>query len=116
MEDGKMPAKLFAPFEIALQEFYLAGGAHVATIRAPGKVLQEFVRVIAEGGIARSYMRAPIALAPTQSTVSIRGRTVTGQLLEFPGPTKWSEVPPPLTSETIDELVSRSHRAKMVRK
>jgi hypothetical protein len=88
MEDGKTPAKLFAPFEIALQEFYLAGGAHVATIRAPGKILQEFVRVIAQGGLARSYMGAPIALAPAQSTVSIQGKTVTGQPLEFPGPTQ----------------------------
>jgi hypothetical protein len=88
MEDGRLPSKLFAPFEIALQEFYLAGGAHVATIRAPSKVLQEFVRVIAKGGIARNYMGAPIAMAPAQSTVSIQGSTVTGQPLEFPGPTK----------------------------
>jgi len=81
-----MHEKLFAPFEIALQEFYVAGGAHVTAILSPTLEFQEFLRALPVGSMGPSYMDIPIELAPAQISVSIRGRTATGQIVEFPVP------------------------------
>jgi hypothetical protein len=77
-----MPNKLFAPFEIALHDFHVAGGADVTTIRSSRTVFQEFQRAFP----GTSYMGVPVRLASAQSNVSIRGPSLTGELLEFPPP------------------------------
>jgi hypothetical protein len=77
-----MPNKLFAPFEIALQDFHVAGGADVTAIRSSDTVFREFQRTFP----GTSYMGIPVRLARAQSNVSIRGPSLTGEILEFPVP------------------------------
>jgi hypothetical protein len=76
--------KLFAPFEIALQDFHIAGGADVMTIRSSDIVFRDFQRAFP----GTSYMGIPVRLARAQSNVSVRGPSLTGEILEFPVPAK----------------------------
>lgn len=77
-----MASKLFAPFEIALQDFHMAGGADVTAIRSSDKAFREFQRAFT----GTSYMGIPVRLARAQSNISIRGPSLTGEILEFPAP------------------------------
>ncbi len=77
-----MPNHLFAPFELALHDFHVAGGADVTTIRSSHKVFYEFQRAFP----GTSYMGVPVRLARAQSNVSIRGPSLNGEILEFPPP------------------------------
>jgi hypothetical protein len=77
---------LFAPFEVALENFYGAGGAHVTAIRTPVTLMKEFLKACPEGSSDAYYLNSPIEPVATQNYVSIRGRTVTGADLEIPVP------------------------------
>ncbi len=77
-----MPNNLFAPFELALHDFHVAGGADVTIIRSSRKVFYEFQRAFP----GMSYMGVPVRLASAQTNVSIRGPSLTGEILEFPPP------------------------------
>lgn len=79
-----MPTKLFAPFEIAVQNFHAAGGATVFAIRVPSSVMEEFLRMDPVGASAGRYMDVPVQLTSAQQFVSIRGKSITGKELEVP--------------------------------
>ena len=79
--------KSFAPFEVALEDFYCAGGARVTVICAPAGQLLAFRQLLADDGSAvDDYFDTPIELAFRQTYVSIRGTSVSGQPLEIPLP------------------------------
>lgn len=82
----KQSERLFAPFEIALQDFYIAGGVHVTAVRSPTAILQEFTRICPSDGIGTRYINLPVELAQTQDHVSIQGTTAKGVNLEYPYP------------------------------
>jgi len=81
-----LPDKLFAPFEIALQEFHLSGGNSVSSIRAPWSVYLQFLRAFPNGGDRPYYIGTPVEFTRTQSAVSIRGKSARGEAFEFPTP------------------------------
>lgn len=78
-----MPQRLYLPFELALQEFYLAGGSEVSAIRAPPLILKEYLRLVPSTPVPR-YMSFLVELAMPQKQVSVLGKRTTGQLLEAP--------------------------------
>ncbi len=81
-----MTEKLFAPFEIALQAFHDAGGAHVTAIRIPSAMLDEYLRTLPSGSAGDHYMDTPVLLSRAQGFVSIRGKSITGRDVEIPSP------------------------------
>ena len=79
-----MQERLFAPFEIALQAFHDAGGAHVTAIWVPSAILVEYLRTLPNGRSGGYYMETPVLLAGERDFVSISGTTITGQDVEVP--------------------------------
>ena len=85
--EGTTVEKAFALYDAAVEHFYAAGGATISAIRSPHALFDQFrASLPIEFVQNQQYLGMRIEAVDTQSYVSVRGTSHSGNDFEWPEP------------------------------